>query len=170
MITTKRLCLRPFETSDVADVLAYTSQEQVAQDAGFVACETLEQALFFGKVLRDKNVLVIEHKALHKVIGNIGFYEVQTEDKLTYEVGYALNQDYWHQGYMSEALEAMLKDARKKNYQQIHARVAKRNQASIKLLERQGFKFVENYVVSEWFVAAENRAQLLFCKDLSNLG
>ena len=47
MLETRRLLLRNFDPLDAADVLEYTSQKQVAKDAGFMPCETLMQALFF---------------------------------------------------------------------------------------------------------------------------
>ena len=76
MLETRRLLLRNFDPLDAADVLEYTSQKQVAKDAGFMPCETLMQALFFGKMLQNKKHFVIELKEQQKVIGNIGLYEV----------------------------------------------------------------------------------------------
>ena len=52
MLETRRLLLRNFDPLDAADVLEYTSQKQVAKDAGFMPCETLMQALFFGKIAK----------------------------------------------------------------------------------------------------------------------
>ena len=167
MLETKRLLLRDFDPLDAADVLEYTSQKQVAKDAGFMPCETLMQALFFGKMLQSKKHFVIELKEQQKVIGNIGLYEVSPHQAgLVFEVGYVLNQNYWHKGYMTEALRALSQLAQKKDAVGLEARVAKRNQASIKLLERCGFRVVEKYVVNEWFVVKENRSQLLFYKQL----
>ena len=134
---------------------------------GFMPCETLMQALFFGKMLQSKKHFVIELKEQQKVIGNIGLYEVSPHQAgLVFEVGYVLNQNYWHKGYMTEALRALSQLAQKKGAVGLEARVAKRNQASIKLLERCGFRVVEKYVVNEWFVVKENRSQLLFYKQL----
>ena len=158
MLETRRLLLRNFDPLDAADVLEYTSQKQVAKDAGFMPCETL---------LQSKKHFVIELKEQQKVIGNIGLYEVSPHQAgLVFEVGYVLNQNYWHKGYMTEALRALSQLAQKKGAVGLEARVAKRNQASIKLLERCGFRVVEKYVVNEWFVVKENRSQLLFYKQL----
>ena len=118
-------------------------------------------------MLQSKKHFVIELKEQQKVIGNIGLYEVSPHQAgLVFEVGYVLNQNYWHKGYMTEALGALSQFAQKKGAVGLEARVAKRNQASIKLLERCGFRVVEKYVVNEWFVVKENRSQLLFYKQL----
>lgn len=67
---------------------------------------------------------------------------------------------------MTEALKALSYFAQSKGAVGLEARVAKRNQASIKLLERCGFEVIERYVVNEWFVVQENCSQLLFYKQL----
>lgn len=166
MLETKRLWLRSFVPDDVGDVLEYTSQAAVAKSAGFMLCRTEQQALFFGQLLQKQDHLVIELKEENKVIGNIGLSPLDVEKKHSFEVGYALNKNYWQKGYMTEALSALCEAAKEKRIKVIEARVADHNLASIKVLERCGFKFVKKYVIAEWFVASENQTQLLFKKVL----
>ena len=82
-------------------------------------------------------------------IGTIGFHNYNQETK-TIEIGYDLQAAYNHQGYMTEALEAMityLKETLDINH--IHAVIYKDNQASIKLVTSFGFKPYGNKI--EWF-------------------
>lgn len=66
-------------------------------------------------MLQSKKHFVIELKEQQKVIGNIGLYEVSPHQAgLVFEVGYVLNQNYWHKGYMTEALGALSQFAQKR--------------------------------------------------------
>lgn len=165
-LETKRLYLRPFVPDDVEDLFEYTNQIKVARDAGFSRCETLPQAMLFGAMLQRAGILMLEIKETQKVIGNIGLYHIPRKDK-TYELGYALNEDYWHKGYMSEALQAVITYAKAQGLKRLEARVARHNQASSKVLLKNGFLAGEKYHVDDWYVENENKDQQLFYLELS---
>lgn len=165
-LTTKRLYLRPFVPDDVEDLFEYTNQIEVARAAGFSRCETLPQAMLFGTMLQRAGILMLELKESNKVIGNIGLYPDPRREK-TCELGYALNQNYWRRGYMSEALHAVITYAQSQNLQRLEARVARHNQASIKVLLKNGFVAGEKYHVDDWYVENENKDQQLFYLELA---
>ena len=71
------------------------------------------------------------------------------------EIGYALGRNYWGQGYMNEALMALLKYAFEVlDLHRIEADIDPRNAASIKTLERLGFQR-EGYLRERWHINGE---------------
>jgi len=71
------------------------------------------------------------------------------------EIGYAQGRAYWGQGYMQEALKAVLNHAFEiLNLHRIEADVDPRNAASVRTLERLGFQR-EGYLRERWQVNGE---------------
>jgi ribosomal-protein-alanine N-acetyltransferase len=92
---------------------------------------------------------VIESKEENKMMGTIGFWRMKKEHHRA-EIGYMLLPQYWRKGYMSEALEVVLKFAF--DAMQVHsieADINPENEASAAILEKHGFVreafFRENY-------------------------
>jgi RimJ/RimL family protein N-acetyltransferase len=78
------------------------------------------------------------------------------------EIGYALGREHWGQGYMSEALRTVLQFAfGSLDFHRLEADVDPRNAASIKTLERLGFKR-EGYLRERWQVSGEIQDALFF--------
>lgn len=73
-------------------------------------------------------------------IGTCGFHCWDTKDGYV-EVGYDMQKAYWGQGYMSEAMKAILAFARQEmKVTQIDANIAVENQKSSNLVKRFGFE------------------------------
>jgi len=73
-------------------------------------------------------------------MGTCGFH-CWDEASSTIEIGYDLNKSFWGNGYMKEALNAILDFVRQKNWlKQIDACVYTKNEKSIFLVEKLGFK------------------------------
>ncbi|WP_019795428.1 GNAT family N-acetyltransferase [Streptococcus sobrinus] len=111
---TKRLYLRQRTVADAKDMLAYVSLPQVAIPAAFPLVETLEDEIdYIEKVypqrLLEENLPAgwgITLKGQDKVIGSVDFNK-RHGDKI-FEIGYTLHPDYWGQGYIPEACQALL--------------------------------------------------------------
>ncbi len=74
-------------------------------------------------------------------IGTCGFHCWNTEAGHC-EAGYDLDPDYWGQGYMREAMEAILAFARNDmKVKRVHACIYPRNERSVALAEKLGFHF-----------------------------
>jgi ribosomal-protein-alanine N-acetyltransferase len=100
--------------------------------------------LKWGIALREDNHL----------IGSITLFNLDFNHRRA-EIGYALGRPYWGQGYMHEALMALLKYAFEElNLHRIEADVDPRNTASIKTVERLGFQR-EGYLRERWQVNGE---------------
>lgn len=90
-------------------------------------------------------------KTNNKVIGTCTLYNLDLIHKRG-EIGYALGRAYWKQGYVHEALQALLHYAFEElNLHRIEADVDPRNEPSIKTLERLGFQR-EGYLRERWQV------------------
>ena len=75
-------------------------------------------------------------RARPKVIGKAGIW-----DPSNCEIGFLLHRSFWGQGFMTEALEALLPYLWAQRLEKIVADVDPRNESSIRLLK--GFGFVE---------------------------
>jgi ribosomal-protein-alanine N-acetyltransferase len=83
------------------------------------------------------------------LIGSLTLFNIDFNHRRT-EIGYALGRDHWGQGYMHEALQAVLGYAFETlNLHRIEADIDPRNLASIKTVERLGFKR-EGYLRERW--------------------
>jgi len=89
-----------------------------------------------------------------QLIGSITLFNLDFTHRRS-EMGYALGRDHWGQGYMNEALMAVLKYAFEVlDLHRVEADVDPRNAASIKTLERLGFQR-EGYLRERWQVNGE---------------
>jgi RimJ/RimL family protein N-acetyltransferase len=96
----------------------------------------------------------IARKTDDKMIGTCTLYNLDLTHKRG-EIGYALGRSYWRQGYVHEALQALLRFAFEElNLHRIEADVDPRNAPSIKTLERLGFQR-EGYLRERWQVGGD---------------
>lgn len=141
-LTTERLLLRKLTLEDAADMLEYAQDPEIARlglwPGPLHSLAESEQDI--RQVLRDYETgryaaWAIVHDL--KMIGRIGFSYFAFDARA--EVGYALNRDYWGQGYASEALQAVLAFGfNVLNLNRIQAIVLPENSASIRILEKVG--------------------------------
>jgi ribosomal-protein-alanine N-acetyltransferase len=112
-LRTERLLLRPLGLDDAAAMFAYASDPEVTRYVTWPAHRTVDDSLAFlhsvieaykrdevapwGVVLRAGGVL----------IGTCGFVDYQPARQRA-ELGYALGRLSWGQGYMSEAVRAVI--------------------------------------------------------------
>jgi ribosomal-protein-alanine N-acetyltransferase len=88
------------------------------------------------------------------VIGTTTLFNVDLDNGRA-ELGYAMAHEHWGQGYMNEALQALLKYSFEVlNLRRLEADVDPRNEASIRTLERLGFQR-EGFLRERWHVAGE---------------
>ncbi|CQR25419.1 GNAT family acetyltransferase [Streptococcus varani] len=113
-LETERLVLRQRLLSDAEDIFAYAKLAEVSYPAGFPPVKSLEDELVY---LRDIYPANLERQSLpsgygitlkgeNRIIGSVDFNNRHAEDIL--EIGYLLHPDYWGQGIMTEAVEALL--------------------------------------------------------------
>lgn len=120
-IETERLCLRPFEESDLQDFFLLMSDREMCRMSGETAVRTMEEA---GSALSDLlgqyqflcRTFAIVQKADGRVIGHfdLGFYPfLEMDEALRRQSGvslsFALAGDCRGKGYMTELLGRMLR-------------------------------------------------------------
>lgn len=85
------------------------------------------------------------------IIGTCTLFNIDSANRRA-ELGYALGREHWGQGYMQEALGALLEFCFDSlNLHRVEADVDPQNGASIKTLERLGFQR-EGYLRERWLV------------------
>lgn len=113
-LETPRLLLRRITMRDAQDIFSYSCDPEVARhvlwDAHRSIFDTRSYIKFILRQYREAqpSSYGIVLKATGHVIGTIGFMAYSQENS-TVEVGYSLARSAWNQGYMTEALRAVLR-------------------------------------------------------------
>lgn len=113
VLETPRLVLRRFEEKDAEAMFTWTGDPLVVKYLRMDAQQSVEEA---REVLRqwtqmyrepDYYAWAVTEKATSRAVGSIGL-SVAVEQDRTGSVGFCLLRECWGQGYMSEALAAVL--------------------------------------------------------------
>ncbi len=148
-IQTKRLILRNITNKDTKDIRENLNNLKVSKwlmvvpypytmkDAKWWTKHCLENQ---KKKKRESYEFGIELKSERKIIGGIGLSKIEHYHGKAM-VGYWLGEDYWRNGYGSEALDAILKFTfNRLKLRRIEAGVFAGNPSSGRLLEKFGAK------------------------------
>lgn len=113
ILHTPRLTLRPWQMSDVEDLYTYAKVDGVGQMAGWIPHKNREESRTILQLfLEGKNQFALEYQG--KVIGSVGIEKYdeallpEYADRKGREIGYVLSKDYWGQGLMPEAVQAVI--------------------------------------------------------------
>lgn len=154
-LQTDRLTLRELRESDAPEMLFLRSDDLVIKYLDREKTTTLEDA---RAVILDAKESVKQNdgimwgiclRSADFLIGTIGHWRFIKEHHRS-EIGYTLHPDFWGQGLMHEAMEAVINYGfQNLNLHSVEANVNPNNQSSIRLLEKSGFvkeaHFKENY-------------------------
>lgn len=113
-IETKRLILRGRLLSDAKDIFAFAKLAEVSYPAGFPPVASIEDEIHYLETIYPENLKKeklpsgygITLKGKNKIIGSIDFNHRHEDD--VFEIGYLLHPDYWGQGIVAEAAEALI--------------------------------------------------------------
>ncbi len=161
-IATERLFLRPYQMTDLDDMHAFYSREDVARylytDAqNRETChKTLQQKIAQNHLSeeKDKLVLAVELRNENKVIGEV-LLIWKSKQHRTAEIGYIFHPEHQGLGYASEAATALLKLGFETfNFHRIFARCDARNTGSFQLMERLGMRR-EAHLIQNEFIKGE---------------
>jgi RimJ/RimL family protein N-acetyltransferase len=117
--------------------------------------ETEEMVARIHAGFTDRSVLQwgISRNADRRVLGTVTLFPSGRQPRA--EIGYILGSEYWGKGYMQEALRALVRFAFDElKLRRIEADVDPRNAASVRSLDRLGFKR-EGLLRERWNVAGE---------------
>lgn len=150
---TRRLIFRRFEPSDLAALADISSDEQASRYVGDGRPLTLDETRTWIENSR-RNVdtygygtgAVVDRES-GMLIGWAGF--ARPGDG-TEEIIYGFGRDHWGRGLGTELLAGIIRWARDElNLTELRATVSAENRASIAMLQRQGFRLVDDCYAGE---------------------
>lgn len=167
VITAERVFLRWISEADVDSLYEVFSDPQVMRYWSSAAYTDREQAVKLQREIADSNEKETMLKwglALrdsNRVIGTATLFNLSLDNGRA-EIGYAMGRAHWGNGYMHEALQALVKHAFEvMKLRRLEADVDPRNAASIRTLERLGFQR-EGYLRERWHVNGEIQDALFY--------
>lgn len=146
-VETERLLLRKRTLADAEDIFAYASLPEVAFPGGFEPVKTVADEVYYlqhilAKRQQENNIpsgYGLTLKGQHRVIGSVDFNNRHADDVL--EMGYLLHPDYWGQGLMTEAAQALIEIGfTRLNLHKIELSCFGYNERSKAMAERLGFR------------------------------
>lgn len=173
-LKTPRLILRPWKESDLADFYEYASVDGVGQMAGWNPHRSLDESRgILSSFIEGKKVFAIEYQG--KAIGSLGVekYKESNYPELNAlqgrEIGYVLSKDYWGQGLMPEAVNAVV------NWLFLEEKLDfimvghfEWNQQSRRVIEKCGFRYVKNTKFETRYNTIEDcRDYILYREDIT---
>lgn len=156
-LETERLILRRLRIEDAKDIFEYACDPLVTQFTTWHEHQSLaDSQLFLESVIEEYKTNQaatwgIVHKGDNKLIGTCGFFHWNVDDSKA-EVGYNLSRKYWNQGYMTEAVRAIITFGFETMLlNRIEALCQPENIASARVMEKVGMQF-EGILRQEIFV------------------
>jgi ribosomal-protein-alanine N-acetyltransferase len=144
-LETERLLLRPMTEKDIPFVYKLFSRSETNEYSEYPDLQNMNEAeemyeRFLKPGSENQFRLLILLKKSKEPIGTIGFYNyVNFHMRAT--IGYDLLKEYWGNGYMTEAVRAMINYGFEElGLMRIEATVEPENKASVRVLERAGFQ------------------------------
>ena len=159
-IQTSRLIIRRLTSADAPSFFAVFSNAEVMRYWGSPALTDAVQAeqkiasILAHYEAGDLYQFAIVRKSDGQMIGTCTLHQIHVQNRRA-EVGYVLGRPYWGNGFMNEAVRALIDYAfDKMKLHRLEADIDPRNEASAKSLERLGFQR-EGYLRERWIVGEE---------------
>jgi RimJ/RimL family protein N-acetyltransferase len=150
------ISLRPVVESDLPALY----QIQLDPDANRMAAviPRSEEAFFakWKEILQDPNLVSKAIILDDQLVGSISIFQIEGSN----HIGYWIATEWWGKGIASRAVAMILDQV---SLRPIHARVAKHNVASLRILEKHGFRITgwEHSPGNERFLACEEGILIL---------
>lgn len=142
VLETKRLWLRKFEPADVEAMYLLLSDEEVNQFLPWFPVKSREEAeAFCEKRFRDQPYCYVV--CLREENRPIGYVTVSCDD--SYDFGYALRREFWHQGIASEGSLAVIERLKRDGFPYITATHDRKNPRSGGVMRQIGMRYCYSY-------------------------
>ncbi|MFB1021325.1 MAG: GNAT family N-acetyltransferase [Vicingaceae bacterium] len=169
ILETDRLNLKPPTLADALDFFEIRSNHEFMKYIGrHPITHILEAEKYIQRILDGFNSRTglswkICEKGSDKLIGYIGFWSIDYTHFRT-KIGYGLHQDYHRKGYLTEALNTLTHFTfNELGLHSVLAEADDKNVATIKLLEKCGFKKEAHFKESFYF-DGEFLDSAIYCK------
>jgi len=144
LIELKQCILRPWHPDDATALVKHANNPRIASNLrdGFPYPYTLRDAKLWLDMAGDnKKDVILAIEVEGEASGGIGLHGHKDVYRYNGEIGYWLSERYWGKGIMSEAVAAMVNHAfTKTSWLRLFACIFENNPASMKVLEKNGFK------------------------------
>lgn len=137
ILETERLLLRRYREGDLQDLFEYLSDPEVVKFEPYRPMKLEEVKENLKWRTSTEEMVAVELKASHKMIGNVYLGKREFE---TLEIGYVFNRKYWGKGFAAESCKALLKEAFLKGIHRVYGECDPANENSWKLLAALGFQ------------------------------
>lgn len=144
-LRTERLLLRELSLDDTSGIFALRSNDQVMQYLDRPKMQQEEEARqlirnILGMLEKNEGITwAITRAGESQLIGTIVLFHFDAPNHRG-EIGYMLHEDFHRQGYMQEAITAVIEYAfRTLNFHTLEANINPHNVASRAILEKNGF-------------------------------
>jgi ribosomal-protein-alanine N-acetyltransferase len=140
-ISTDRLLIRQFEKNDIDEFMAYRNNAEWMRFQSFkgLTRSEYERALLQKRSYEDGMQLAVVSRASSTLIGDLYI----KKDGGSFWIGYTITPSESRNGYAYEAVQAIIAFLRSSGANYIKAGVDSKNIASISLLKKLDFKFLE---------------------------
>lgn len=159
MLDTPRLRLRPFCDADYEPFLAYRNDPLVYRYQGWKVPYLPEYARDFIEKMKMAvpgtpgewyQLAIVPRESTGIMIGDVAYHVTRTNPRLAY-IGYTLMPQAWGHGFANEAVRRLLDYLfRVVNLHRVVAECDVENLASVRLLERLGFRREGHYLENFW--------------------
>ena len=174
VLETQRLLIRPMIESDVEDVYRYSKNLKVGLNAGWKPHESREETrTIMREIFLDReNVWGIILKDSKKLIGSIGLVEdPKRENKRARMLGYALGEEHWGKGLMTEAVRRVIQFGFEEiGLDLISAYCYPTNERSRRVLKKCGFRYEGTLSMAEEIYNGEIRDNECYAQKRQEYG
>ena len=146
IIETKRLFLRRFHEQDLKALYHLLKDEQVNTFLPWYPVKNIEETLAFYQkhIANEPYFLAI---CLQNDNQPIGYVHMSMDE--SHDFGYALCQEYWHKGIVTEASQALIEQLKNDDIPYITATHDRNNPRSGGVMRQIGMKYCYSYV-EQW--------------------
>ncbi len=135
-----KVSLRKVKKSDLPIFFTQQQDEEANYMAAFVSRDPNNRRVFdkhWKKILSDDSIIIKTILYQNKIAGQIGSYILFGEREVYYWIG----KEFWGKGIATAALNEFVKLIK---VRPLHARTAKDNVGSVRVLEKCGFSYIGN--------------------------
>lgn len=146
---TERLVMRPWREDDAENLYKYASDPAVGPAAGWPVHTSVEDSLrVLREVLIEDKTWAVTIKPSDEPVGSVGAFPTDASGADGEpEIGYWIGRPYWGNGYIPEAVRALIGRCFDEGAESVWCSHFVGNDKSRRVIEKCGFKFAVSMTV-----------------------
>ena len=143
VIETERLRLRPWREDDAEELYRWASDPEVGPAAGWAAHTSVEDSLnVLRTILMKEDTWAVTLRGSDAPVGSIGVFPTAVSGgKGQPEIGYWIARPLWGNGYIPEAVRALIARCFARGAEEVWCAHAAGNDKSRRVIEKCGFRY-----------------------------